>query len=294
MCKNCNCPNCTDKTRANRPEDIDISPHEEKSIIFTMVLKVIGFIFICMGIFTVGRAVINRVFAPGVSTGGAIYMGYETETHISTMPAYWPDLDDAFGAYLHARRHMEFFGNIPHDCDAAIYWYKRAAKMGLGSAMSALGRMFSDCTTAILSCTCSPIDFEQSVYWYRRAAEQNDSEGLVGLGIAYRDGIAVEQDYDTALRLFRLAAGWGSPGGMTNLGLSYLRGHGVEQSYTRAIYWIRRSAESWDPQGIYALGYMYEHGYGTERDIEQALYWYERIRWSNPDAAIAVTRLESY
>jgi len=266
----------------------------EKPVILPMVLKILGFIFVCVGIFTLGRAAVNRVFAPGISISETAYVTVEIETPFPPAHAYWLDHDDPFNLYLHALRYMESFGNTPHDCDTAIYWLTRAAEMGLGNAMSALGRMFSDCTSMPLSCMCSPIDFEQSVYWYRRAVAQNDSEGFVGLGVAYRDGIAVEQDFDAAMRLFRLAAGWGNVSGMSNLGLSYLRGHGTEQSHTRAIYWVRKAAEGWDSQGIYTLGYMYEHGYGTERDIEQALYWYEKIMWTNPDAVIAITRLASY
>jgi len=146
----------------------------------------------------------------------------------------------------------------------------------------------------IRTCTCAPIDIELSVYWYRLAASQYDSEGLVGLGVAYRDGITVEQDLYAAIRLFRLAAGRGyNTSAMNHLGVSYLRGDGVEQSYERALFWIRQSAEGWNDFGMYSLGHMYEHGHGTERDVELAIYWYDKVAWRIPDAAIALTRLRS-
>ena len=79
--------------------------------------------------------------------------------------------------------------------------------------------------------------FEEAVVCYRKAAEQGMSMAQNNLGVMYKDGQGVRQDYREAVRWFRLAACQGNVLAQSNLGWMYQRGRGVAQDYDSARYW---------------------------------------------------------
>ena len=48
-------------------------------------------------------------------------------------------------------------------------------------------------------------NYEEAVLWYRKAAEQGVSEAQNNLGVMYKDGQGVKQDFKEAARWFLLA-----------------------------------------------------------------------------------------
>lgn len=70
--------------------------------------------------------------------------------------------------------------------------------------------------------------------WYRIFAERGDAKAQNNLGICYRDGIGVSQNYTEAARWFRLSAEQGYAEAQYNLGVSYQTGTGVPQIWSEA------------------------------------------------------------
>lgn len=85
-------------------------------------------------------------------------------------------------------------------------------------------------------------DDERAVYWYRKAAEQGHADAQFNLGLAYRSGKGVRQNYSEAVKWFRSAAIQGHADAQFNLGLAYRDGEGVRQNYSEAVKWFRNAA----------------------------------------------------
>lgn len=97
----------------------------------------------------------------------------------------------------------------------------------------------------------------------RTAAEQEHPGAEHSLGIMYRKGMGVPQDYTEAVRWSRRAAEQGHPVAQYNLGIIYYKGMGVPQDYAEAVRWLRRAAEQEHPGAQKYLGLIYDEGRGV-------------------------------
>ena len=110
----------------------------------------------------------------------------------------------------------------------------------------------------------------------KQAAEQGDAEGQWRLGVHYRDGDGVAQDYKEAAKWFRKAAEQGHAKAQSALGNCYYYGEGVEKDYAEAVKWYRKSAEQGYAVGQCNLGNSYYNGEGVEKDYAEAIKWYRK------------------
>jgi len=85
-------------------------------------------------------------------------------------------------------------------------------------------------------------DFEET----KRLAEQGNVIAQSNLGLMYRYGEGVAQNYTEAFRWYRLAAEQGDSRAQYNLGLMYANGQGVPQNYVRAYVWFSVAAAQGD------------------------------------------------
>ena len=113
-------------------------------------------------------------------------------------------------------------------------------------------------------------DYAEAVKWFRLAAEQEVPEAQYDLGVMYFDGRGVPQNYVEAVKLYRSAAEQGLVEAQGALGVSYADGEGVSQDYMEAVKWFRLAADQGgaDAQGVLAL--MYLHGKGVQQDFVEA------------------------
>lgn len=81
-------------------------------------------------------------------------------------------------------------------------------------------------------------------------------------------------DYATALKAWRALAVDGHANAQYALGLLFRRGLGVEQNYTEALKWYKQAAEQGHAGAQNNLGFMYFRGYGVPRDYVKAHRWY--------------------
>ncbi len=77
----------------------------------------------------------------------------------------------------------------------------------------------------------------------RAAKRENDPEHDFLIGLAYLDGIDVEVNFETALRLISDAAKAGVPEAMKKLSAMYSEGKGVERNIEKATLWLERCIE---------------------------------------------------
>ncbi|MGI9250836.1 MAG: tetratricopeptide repeat protein [Pseudohongiellaceae bacterium] len=122
---------------------------------------------------------------------------------------------------------------------------------------------------------------------HRLAAEQGDANSQFSLGLMYRDGTGVPQDYAEAYIWFSLAAVKGVED--TELGIHYLDGTAshlssselvaAQQEIARRLAAIARRyqlvAEQGDADAQYDLGRVYYSGKGVPQDYAEAARWYQ-------------------
>jgi tetratricopeptide (TPR) repeat protein len=113
--------------------------------------------------------------------------------------------------------------------------------------------------------------FEESL---RLMPTRTDSH--VYLGMIYRDGDGVAQDFAKAYEHFSVAAALGDPNGQRSLGELYESGEGISIDHAKAVYWYRKAAEQQDACAQYRLGVHYFSGLGVQQDREQAFLWYSK------------------
>ena len=94
------------------------------------------------------------------------------------------------------------------------------------------------------------------------------------LGVMYRQGTGVPQDYKTAVKWYRLAAEQGNADAQSNLGTMYDNGQGVPQDYKTAVKWYRLAAEQGYAIAQSNLGMMYDNGQGVPQDYVRAHMWF--------------------
>ena len=116
-------------------------------------------------------------------------------------------------------------------------------------------------------------DYKEAVKWYRLAAEQGHTEAQVNLGNMYFNGDGVLQDHKETVKWFRLAAEQGNAEAQFNLGVMYHK-DGVLQDHKEAVKWFRLAAEQGFADAQVNLGVKYDNGEGVLQDSVYAHIWY--------------------
>ncbi len=104
-------------------------------------------------------------------------------------------------------------------------------------------------------------------------AEQGDAKAQVSLGLVYRRGRDVPQDYGLARDWFQKAAEQGNAEGQNNLGLMYDHGRGVEKDYVLARKLYLQAAKQGHSNAQYNLALLYTNGQGVPQDDIEAYVW---------------------
>ena len=89
-------------------------------------------------------------------------------------------------------------------------------------------------------------DFATALREWTPLAEQGDADAQFVLGVMYKNGQGVTQDYKEAVKWWRKAAEQGYAKAQSNLGLMYDKGQGVLQDNVYAHMWWNIAASSGD------------------------------------------------
>lgn len=117
-------------------------------------------------------------------------------------------------------------------------------------------------------------DFLLALSIWRPIAEQGDSRAQNNLGIMYRNGEGVVQDFDASRRWLLLAAEQGYARAQFSLGMMYDFGQGVAQNYGEAIRWYLQAAAKGDADAQFNLGALYATGRGVAVSVNDAARFY--------------------
>jgi TPR repeat protein len=136
----------------------------------------------------------------------------------------------------------------------------------------------------VLACTANS-DFKGGLAAYERGdyvtamrewlplAKQGFASAQHNIGLMYRKGQGVPQDYAKARLWFKKAAVQGYDPAQMNMAILYREGWGVPQDYAAAAEWYRMAALRGNVEGQYNLGVFYWNGTGVSRNRIQAYVW---------------------
>ena len=127
---------------------------------------------------------------------------------------------------------------------------------------------------------------------FSNAAKQGNEDAEFELGLLYLKGQGVEQNSATAYEIFSRLASQGNTNGVYGLGLMYKEGRGVEQSYTKAYELFLKSANQGNANGEYELGLMYKKGIAVEQSFKKAFeLFYKSAEQGNANGEYELGRL---
>lgn len=117
-------------------------------------------------------------------------------------------------------------------------------------------------------------DFLTALSTWRPMAEQGDARAQNNLGILYRNGEGLVQDFDQARAWLLRSAAQGHAQAQYSLGIMYDFGYGVPQNYPEALRWYQQAAALGNSDAQYSLGVLYAEGRGVARSLAEAARWY--------------------
>jgi uncharacterized protein len=123
----------------------------------------------------------------------------------------------------------------------------------------------------------------------RRLAEEGNVTAQNKLGLLYKVGRGVPQNYVQAKRWFEEAAKQGHAGAQINLGMLYLQEDAPPRSPQMAMFWFSRAAEQGAAPAFAKLGQMYQEAQGVPEDLVQAYMWFH-LAATNGEAPSAERR----
>lgn len=127
---------------------------------------------------------------------------------------------------------------------------------------------------------------------YEEAAAAGNPFAQNRIGELYRDGLGVNQNYQTAASWFSKAAAKKFPPAQVNLGFMYEKGLGFEQDYGHARGLYLLAVRQNDALAKFRMGYLIENGLGTEKNMKFAIGWYRQAADAgNVDAMLTLASL---
>ena len=120
-------------------------------------------------------------------------------------------------------------------------------------------------------------DYREALHWYRKCADQGDAAGMDNVGFMHLRGWGVPVSFDIAAGYFKASAAQNHAQGQFNLGNCYFSGQGVEQNYQQAIASWRRAADQGHQESIWRLATLHATGEGLPRDRKIAKELCEKI-----------------
>ncbi|PAA81453.1 hypothetical protein BOX15_Mlig024716g1, partial [Macrostomum lignano] len=162
----------------------------------------------------------------------------------------------------------------------ALKIFESAAKRGSAEGLYNMALMYKDGMAGLA------VNPKKYLDLCRKAAEQKPylkvktigtvlrnigvAEAENAVAMAYRDGLAVDQDDKLAFNWFLKAAEHGCPSGMNNLGLALYNGMGCEMNLKSARSWYQKSADLGQSEALFNLAGMLVKGEGGPQDAFKA------------------------
>ena len=137
------------------------------------------------------------------------------------------------------------------------------------SAIAGGGRSFEDGMAVWKTSS-----YEEAIEIWKALGEKGHADALNNIGVAYRNGLGVEQNYSKALEQFRKGATNGSLESHNSIGQLFDEGWGVDQNFSKALIWYKTAAEHGYAMSQYGVGRMYALGRGVPKNYIIASAWW--------------------
>ncbi|MGE3916614.1 MAG: protein kinase [Hyphomicrobiaceae bacterium] len=174
-----------------------------------------------------------------------------------------PRMQAQFGQALRAQ------GNMPEATRAL----RLAANAGHAEAQALLGDFLYDGTPPLAP------DRKAACDLYERAMQGGSAYGTSNYAFCIANGSGGRpRDERRASQLYRQAADAGSRDGMLLLGVAYRDGHGLPLSVNDAIRWVEKAAGLGEARAHYVLADLHHSGYGVPLDRKKATELYHLAR----------------
>lgn len=117
-------------------------------------------------------------------------------------------------------------------------------------------------------------DYKQAFKWFMESAVEGNRDAQLEIGDMYYFGEWAAKDYKKSFQWSMKSAKQGNARAQHAIGGMYFYGRGAEKDYKKAFEWFMKSSESdyVDVQPI--IGYMYDNGYGVQKDHKKAFEWF--------------------
>ena len=112
--------------------------------------------------------------------------------------------------------------------------------------------------------------------WYKIAANNGMGLAQYNLALSHANGLGIPKNYKIAIEWYKKAANNGVGLAQFNLANSYNHGKGVPQSYKIAIEWYKKAAEKGVIKSQHNLAFFYEKGLGVSQNYKIAIEWYKK------------------
>ena len=132
---------------------------------------------------------------------------------------------------------------------------------------------------------------KKAVEWYRKSANQGNMHGQYNLGLMYKKGSGVAQDYQQALQWFSKAAEQGNMHAMNSIGNLYNEGAGVEKDAVKAGNWYVEAARKGNRDGNCNAAGLLMHSKNVEQDYASAHILLEHCLKSDPNDDCCLERM---
>ncbi|TDQ82199.1 TPR repeat protein [Dongia mobilis] len=164
---------------------------------------------------------------------------------------------------------------VPRDPREAVFWYTRAADLGLQQAMLKLAVIYQEGLPGTDGDAGIAADAAKAVPWLEQAAGLGNVAAMNELGRAYLAGDGVLANARIAAEWFQKASDAGSLTADYSLGSIYRVGFAGQPDFIRAVRHFERAANGKESASMVALGDLYANGQGVPLDKVQALTWYK-------------------
>jgi TPR repeat protein len=168
-------------------------------------------------------------------------------------------------AYLSAETDHADAGRV-----AVLEWTKKAAMQGHPMAAFNLGGMY-EFGTGIEK------NWVEAGKWYVYAGGLGNANGIARLEIMANTCARNPEKGECSNGMsLQDVAGRGDAVSLYRIGLAFRDGDGIRQDYIRSLLWFRHAAGMGNADAQYALGDLYENALGVGRSAAQARFWYAR------------------
>lgn len=119
-------------------------------------------------------------------------------------------------------------------------------------------------------------DYDKAFYWYTKSANKGFLPAITNLANCYYRGIGTKIDYEKAVRLLQTAFDSGYIPSYSGLAMCYMNGNGVKMNKAKAISLLKDASKENDKISHRILGECYQNGIGVSVDIPVAIQYYTK------------------